>query len=75
MWVPSSGARVRSSWRWQAALVFLFALHTCSGSPHEVWCVANTLETGYTEALPQRLIGDRAVTAPMTAMAGTISWL
>ena len=36
------------------------ALHTTSATPHEVTLVQATLEARFVQALPQRLIGDRA---------------
>jgi transposase len=36
------------------------ALHTTSASPHEVTLVSDTLKERFVDALPERLIGDRA---------------
>jgi transposase len=36
------------------------AIHVASASPHEVTLVETTLEQRFTQARPQRLIGDRA---------------
>jgi transposase len=36
------------------------AVHTASASPHEVTLVEDTLEAGFVEQKPERLIGDRA---------------
>jgi transposase len=54
-----SGAKVRSLWRWQTAMVFLSPSHTVSASPHEV-LVQATLAGGLTAERPERLIGDKA---------------
>ena len=51
-----SGARVRSSWQWQTALVFL----SPSTAPHEVRLVRKTLVEWFTDDAPARLIGDKA---------------
>lgn len=39
---------------------FPLAVDTPSAQPHEVRCVEDTLDTCFTDALPERLIGDRA---------------
>jgi hypothetical protein len=60
MWEYLSGAKARSSWRWQTALVFhspsTQALLRRMKSP----LVEDTLAENLTDEPPQRLIGDKA---------------
>jgi transposase len=54
-----SGAKVRRSWRFRTALLFL-SPSTESASPHEVTLVGETLESGFLKEKPKRLVGDKA---------------
>jgi len=55
-----SGAKVRSSWQWQTAMVFLSPFTGTSASPHEVSLVTDTLLESFVDEFPERLIGDKA---------------
>ena len=62
-WVRPSGAKVRSSWQWQTALVFLSPPVPPRLRLTRSTLVAPTLDSRFVDELPQRLIGDRAYDA------------
>ncbi len=54
-----SVAREPRSWQWQTLEGFPVVVHIESASPHEVKLVEETIDSGFTEYVPDKLIGDK----------------
>jgi Transposase DDE domain len=59
-WERTSGAKVRSSWRWPHGDGLPLAVHATSASPHDVSLVTDTVLESFVDEFPGRLIGDNA---------------
>jgi hypothetical protein len=59
-WERTSGAKVRSSWRWPHGDGLPLAVHATSASPNKVSLVTDTLLENFVDEFPGRLVGDNA---------------
>ena len=59
-WERPSGAKARSSWRWQMALIFLSPCARRALARTRSRFVGATLKASFLDERPERLIGDRA---------------
>jgi len=55
-----NAAKAPRSWPSQTLLVFLSPLHVENASPHEIKLVEATIDNGFTQNAPDKLVGDKA---------------